>query len=307
MADVFEEVISELRIASGQTGFDLELSARTAPPPAIPMLPPPTAHESFEQAFAVATMAADSTERMSLLHVLVAALRGPAGGGGWAATLHARVAAALAAELRVDRSYRDLVTRTTGTASARAARADVDGLEALVRTTLAADDRLGRRRPQEVAALLGYLDLKLDEARRVRTAREAWAARRGLFEAYRERIRSSLDQLRQSRGWLTAIRDGSAPNAALLDRQEQRTVMARRVFELVPPPAELEAVQSLYTAAFHMARRAAAAGRDAVSSGGAGLAPDASSAAAGALMLLEQADDEFARLIASPGVDPAPR
>jgi hypothetical protein len=307
MVDLFEEVISELRIASGQTGFDLELSARTGPPPAVPMLPPPTAHDSFEQAFAVATMAADPAERVSLLQALVAALRGPAGGGGWAATLHARVAAALAAELRVDRSYHDLVTRTTGTASARAARADVRGLEALVRTTLEADDRLGRRRPQEMAALLEYLDLKLDEARRVRAAREAWAARRGLFAAYRERIRSPLEQLRQSRGWLTAIRDGGAPNRALLDREEQRTVMARRVFELVAPPAELEAVHSLYTSAFHMARRAAAAGRDAVSSGGAGLAPDASSAAAGALMLLEQADDEFARLIASPGVDSAPR
>jgi hypothetical protein len=307
MVDLFEEVISELRIASGQTGFDLEFSARTAPPPPVAMLPPPTAHESFEQAFAVATLAADPAERTSLLQALVAALRGPAGGGGWAATLHARVAAALAAELRVDRAYRDLTARTLDLASARTVRADVRGLEALLRATLDADDRLGRRRPQEMAALLGYLDLKLDEARRVQAARAAWTARRGLVEAYRERIRSPLEQLRQSRGWLMAIRDGGAPNAALLNRQEQRTVMARRVFELVAPPAELEAVHSLYTAAFHMARRAAAGARDAISSGGAGRAPEASSAAAGALMLLEQADDDLARLIASPGVDPAPR
>jgi hypothetical protein len=306
MVDLFEEVISELRIASGQKGFDLELSARTAPPPPVPMLPLPTAHESFEQAFAVATLAADPAERTSLLETLAAALREPARGGGWAATLHARVAAALAAELRVERAYADLSTRTTRLALERAARSDVRGLEALIRATLDADDRLGRRRPHEIAGLLGFLDLKLVEARLARAAREAWAARRGLFEEYRQRIRSPLEQLRQSRGWLTAIRNGVAPNAAFLDREEQRTVMARRVFELVAPPAELDASHSLYTAAFHMARRAAAALRDAVSSNSAALAQDASAAAAGALMLLEQADDELARLMTAPGVEKAP-
>jgi hypothetical protein len=73
--------------------------------------------------------------------------------------------------------------------------------------------------------------------------------------------------------------------------------MARRVFELVEPPAELEAAHSLYTAAFHMARRAASARRDAVSSNSASLAQEASSAAAGALLLLGQADEEVTRLI----------
>jgi hypothetical protein len=300
MVDLFEEVISELRIASGQKGFDLALSARTAPPPPVPMLPPPTPQESFEQAFAVATLASDPVERTSWLDALAGLLREPARSGGWAAALHARVTSALGAEQRAGRSYRDLVDRMTKLASTRAARADVRGLEALIRETRASDERLGQRRPAEIAALLGYLELKLEDARRVQAARAAWAARRGVFEDYRQRIRPPLEQLRQSRGWLTAIRDGGAPTLALLDRQEQRTVMARRVFELVAPPAELEGAFSLYTAAFHMARRAASTRRLAVSSSDAGLARDASAAAAGALMLLEQADDELTRLIAGP-------
>jgi hypothetical protein len=300
MVDLFEEVISELRIASGGKGFDLALSARTAPPPEVPMLPPPTPQESFEQALAVAMLASDPVERLSWLERLVDLLREPARAGGWAAALHARAAAALGAEQQVGRSYRDLVDRMTKLAAPRAARADVRGLEALVRETRAADARLGHRRPGEIAGLLGYLELKLEEARRVQAARAAWAARRGVFEDYRHRIRSSLEQLRQSRPWLTAIRDGRAPNPALLDRQEQRTVMARRVFELIAPPAELEGASSLYTAAFHMARRAASTRRLAVLSSDAALAQDASSAAAGALMLLEQADDELTRLIAGP-------
>jgi hypothetical protein len=307
MVGLFEEVISELRIASGQKGFDLALSARTGPPPPIAMLPPPTALQSFEQAFAIAKLATDPAERRALLEAIVEALREPARAGGWATPLHARVAAALAAELRVDRAYADLTGRTTKQALARVASTDVSGLEALIRATLAADDRLGRARPNEIAALLAFLDLKLEEARRVRAAQEAWAGRRALFEKYRQRIRSPLEQLRDARPWLTAIRDGQPLNAAVLERQDQRTVMARRVFELVAPPAELEGVHSLYTAAFHLARQAAAVRRLAVSSSNTGMAQDASSAAAGALMLLEQADGELARLMTSPAVDPAPR
>lgn len=300
MVDLFDEVISELRIAAGLSGFDLRLTASTTPPPATPLLPAPDARESLEQALAVARLAQEPAERLSLMQAVAAALREPARAGGWAAAQYARVTVDLAAEFRIERQYQDLMARTTAAATSRAARADVRGLEALTRATLEADDRLGRRRPHEMAALLGYLDMKIEEARNTRLARELWAARHALFKEYRRNIASPLEQLRQSRTWLTAVRDGHSTRLIALEHQEQRTVMARRVFELVVAPAELEAAHSLYTAAFHMARRAAAIRRDAVSSDDAKLALDASSAAAGALMLLAQADEALARLIASP-------
>jgi hypothetical protein len=300
MVDLFDEVISELRIAAGGTGFDLRFSARTSPPPAPALLLPPTEAESFSQAMTAARLAAEPAERTSLLQAIAAALRSTAGSGGWAASLYARVSADLAAETKIDRQYQDLVRRTIATASSRAARADVDGLESLTRATLQADDRLGRTRPHEIASLLAFLDARLEEARDIREARQIWDARRAQFEHYKRRTESSLEQLRRSIGWLTDLRDGRGGDVVLLDRQEQRTVMARRVFELVPPPAELSAVQSVYTAAFHMARRAASAYRTAVSLKDPKMALDASSAAAGALMLLGQADDELARLLESP-------
>lgn len=300
MVDLFDEVISELRIAAGGTGFDLRLSARTSPPPAPPLLAPPSEAEGFSQALVAARLAPDAAERMSLMQAVAAALRSTARSGGWAASLYARVSSDLAVETRIDRRYQDLVRRTTATASSRAARADVEGLESLTRATLDADDRLGRRRPQEVASLLAFLDARLEEARDIREARRIWDSRRARFEEYKRRAEPSLDQLRRSSGWLTDLRDGRGGDPVPLDRQEQRTVMARRVFELVPPPAELTAVQSVYTAAFHMARRAASAYRTAVLLKDPKMALDASSAAAGALMLLAQADDEFARLLESP-------
>lgn len=300
MVDLVDEVISELRIAAGGKAFDLRFSARTSPPPAVPLLPDPTPSETLQQAMTVAQLAPAPAEKMSLLQAIMNALREPAAAGGWAASLYARVTADVNSEQRIDRQYQDLVKRTMASAATRVAKADVAGIESLITSTLKADDRLGRKRPHEIASLLAYLDAKLEEARDIQEARQIWDARRALFEQYKRQTKSPLDQLRQSVGWLTDIRDGRGGDPGLLDRQEQRVVMARRVFELVPPPAELTAVQTVYTAAFHMARRAASTYRTAVSLKDSKMALDASSAAAGALMLLAQADDELARLIESP-------
>ena len=51
-----------------------------------------------------------------------------------------------------------------------AVEADVKGMEKLLRNLLRQDDRLGRQRPRETAALLATLDLRLDAARRLRLA-----------------------------------------------------------------------------------------------------------------------------------------
>ena len=71
---------------------------------------------------------------------------------------------------------------------------------------------------------------------------------------------------------------------------------------VIRPPAELDAAHGLFRAAFQMANRAATVRRNAVSSTDTQLAWDAASAAAGALMLLDRADEELNRLSA-----PSPR
>ena len=77
------------------------------------------------------------------------------------------------------------MARTVTAADERAKRADVGGIERLVGSVLKADDRLGRRRPQTTAALLATLDGRLDAARRLRLARDAWALRRDGLASYR--------------------------------------------------------------------------------------------------------------------------
>jgi hypothetical protein len=295
LVGMLDEVISELRLGAGQPAFDLSLVATTLPEPPVPLLAPPDERELFEQAVSAARATSDAAERVSLMQAIAAALDSRP--REWSAALAARLKRELAAELRIDRAYRDLATRTSAAASMRARQADVRGIEALSRSVLEADDRLGRRRPQEVAALLGFLDSRLDEARRLRLARDAWAMRSALFNQYRQAIAPHLADLRRARVWLDDVRRLAGPAPGSLGRYEQQMVMARRAFEAITAPVELEGARGMFVAAFHMAQRAAATRRNAVSSNNIRLAWDASSAAAGALMLLEQADQELGRLL----------
>lgn len=303
---MLDDLLTGMRAAAGQT-IELSLAATTMPAPPVPLLPPPDARGRLEQAFAAARYTPEPHERVSLLQAIAAALKGrPDPNDTWAAAFGRRVALELAAEVRTDRAYSDLTRRTVAEADTRAARADVTGVEALTRGALSADDRLGRLRPQQMAALLATLDLRLDQARQLRLARDAWAARRELFASYKRDIASATRELRGAKGWLDEIRRLAGPRPNTLPRHAQRVVMARHALEAVQPPAELAAAHSLHVSAFYMARRAAVTRGDAVSSNDMSLARDASSAAAGALMLLERAGEELDRLIAEPLVQRQP-
>ena len=178
--------------------------------------------------------------------------------------LHARASAALQQELKTDRSYRDLVSRVVTSADERARRADVNGIEKLVTVVLKADDKLGRRRPQTTAALLATLDGRLDAARRLRLARDAWALRRdGLYD-YQRRMRPSIDRLRRSSAGLEQIRQLSGPAPNALTPLAVRVNDAWRETRNIRPPAEAEAVHNMFVSAMQLAIRAASSRRLAI-------------------------------------------
>ena len=297
---MLDEVISELRVAAGQSSFDVSLVANTIPPPAIELLPLPSLRETMEQALVAARTTPEPSERVTLLRAIEVALKEPARSGGWAVAVHHRAAADLAAELRIEKSYADLSSSTAAAAAARASRADVSGVRALVDDVLKADDRLGRRRPQETSALLALVDMRLGEARRLRLARDAWAARVDLFKRYRTSIEDALHEFRAAAPSLERIRELAGPAPRLLPRLEQHLIMARQRLAAAQVPAELAPAHALFTAALQMATRAASTRRTAVLSENMSLAWEASSAAAGALLLLDRARDELDRLTAPP-------
>ena len=181
--------------------------------------------------------------------------------------LHARASAALLQELQTDKSYRDLVSRMVTTADERVRRADVSGIEKLVAAVLKADDRLGRRRPQTTAALLATLDGRLDAARRLRLARDAWAMRREGLVDYQRRIRPALDRLRRSSAGLEQIRQLSGPSPEALTPLAARVTDGWRALKNIRPPSEAEPVHNLFVSALQLAIRAASSRHLAITGG----------------------------------------
>jgi hypothetical protein len=300
LAGVLDDVVSELRVAAGQSRFDLSLVANAVPPPDVPMLPPPTLRESVEQAFALARVSQDPPQRADLLRSIVDALAGPAGREAWARALRARATADLRLSARLDKQYADLTTRTLAEAGKKLRRADIKGIEALIADVLKADDELGRQRPRATAALLATMDMRLDAARRFRLATDRFALRSRIVRAYEKKAGSALDALGDAREPLERIRELSGPSPRTLTKLLQKTLVASRELALIKPAPEVDAVHGVLTGAFEMAIRAANDRMAAIRGNDMTVAWRASSAAAGALLLFDRARDELGKLLIPP-------
>ncbi|HJR58424.1 MAG TPA: hypothetical protein VJ813_03460 [Vicinamibacterales bacterium] len=299
LVSIFDDVIAEMKVEAGQGQFDLSLVAMTEPPPPVELLPAPDVQSSFEIAYRSALLAAEPAERTALLRTLSESLAYAPRTATWAAALRRQIDEGLASELKTDKAYGALSASMLKSAAALSARADVQGLQGLIARALRADEALGRKRAGEVAALLAALDLKLDEARKLRLARDAWALRTAAIREYRERISAPLERLAQFRKWLESIRDLAGPEPKFLRPLDDRARLAHLELMAVSPPAEAQAAQGLLSAALHMTRQAATLRRNAVSSNDIKIAWDASAAASGALTLGERAVHELDRLISS--------
>ena len=313
LSTLLDEVVSELRVAAGQSRFDLKLVAPTVTPPAVDVLPSPSLRESIELAFTAARVAAEPAERVSLLESIVGSLESvePAATAtngaatapdDWLGAAKTRATTQLMAERRVDRAYADLSVRTLTRARERARRADVRAIDALAQSVLAADAKLGRSRPGEVTALLVAIDAQKAAAQRLRLARDAWSMRAGALRTYRRKLSGPLDRLTRLKGWLEDVRQLAGPAPTAVGQLEERATIAGRELAMVKPPAELEAVHALLSSASTLATRAAAARRRAIVASDMPAAFEASSAAAGALMMLERGLADLQRLIERPQI-----
>ena len=300
LAGLFDAVIAESRAAAGMPNFDLSLVANVAEPPSVPLLPAPTLQESVEQAFRAAALAPDAGERTSLLRSIQSVLGSVDARSGWVAPLRTRVGVALASEERTDRAYAALIQQSVKRADRYASAADVMGVERLVRQVLREDDRLGQRRPNEIAAALATLDARLDSARRLRLARDSYAAHAAVIASYRRAIADPLASIRASRAALDQIQRLAGPSHLRLSALATAMAGALGALTAATVPAEAVPAHGLLRNAITLAARAADGRLRAVASGNMQLAWEASSAAAGALMLLDRAGDELRLLTAPP-------
>jgi hypothetical protein len=291
MLGMLDEAIADLRAATGAQHFDLSLVATVDAPPLLePLLPPPTEQETIEQTLAAASLTDSPAERTSLLVVAVASIDRDAAylPVEWAAETKASATSAIAREVEIDRVYRHLETRIMRLAEERTRAADVRGVQRLLVEVKASDEALGGYRPDAVNSILAAVEERLDAARRLRLERDRWALRLPELRAYRQSMTDSVQKLTRLHVPLEDIKGltGSGPDALGSILKVAAGIMT--VATGIHPPDELRDLHSLLMSATHLAQTAAKLRREAALTGDMARAWDASSAAAGALMLSDR-------------------
>jgi hypothetical protein len=303
MLGMLDEIVAELRALAGAGQFDLTFVARSEAPVARePLLPLPTAKETLEQVLAVARLSETAAERLSLLSVALGAIERDAERlpSDWRAETRMVLRTTLATELETERQYQLFTTRILALAAARSNAADVRGVERLKGEVETTDRQLGQKRPDVITGLLVSLEAHLDAARSLRLAHDRWELRKADFRAYGHQMTAPLSRLERLQTLLDDIKSlvGSSPFA--LSAIQRGADQATKALSAIVPPEEFRSVHGLFLSAAHLADTAARIRMEAALTGDLRRAWDASSAAAGALMLEAQARNDFKTLFQRP-------
>jgi hypothetical protein len=291
-----DEAIASLRAATGASTFDLTFVAAAAAPPTLEsIMPAPGAREAIELTLRAAQLTTSPAERVSLLTVAVSALDSEAASlpADWAATTRSDVLAQIAREVETDRKYQALSARVLRLATARARMADVRGVQAVLASISASDRLLGSSRPDAVASMVAAVDEQLEQARRLRLERDRWALRAPELRAYRTAMSVSLVALQQMIPLLEDIKALAGSGPAAISAILRSVTQTQKSLAGITPPSELRDVHNLFVSAVQLADSAAKIRREAAIGGSMSRAWDASSAAAGALMLAARARNEL--------------
>jgi hypothetical protein len=296
MLTMLDEAIADLRATIGAQRFDLTLVAVVDAPALVePLLPAPSAQETIELTLAAATLADSAAARTSLLAVAVASIDRDAAHlpVDWAAATRSSTMAGIVREREIDQSYRHLETRILRQADERARAADVRGVQRLMAEMKNSDAALGGARPDSVSSMMAAVQEKLDAAQRLRLARDRWAIRLPALRAYRDAISASIDKLRRLRPELEDIKGlaGSGPQALGTILQAAADIL--KMGAAIQAPDEFRELHGLLMSASQLAGAAARSRREAALTGDMARAWDASSAAAGALMLSDRVRTEM--------------
>jgi hypothetical protein len=292
---LLDESISDLRAALGITSFDLAFVASPAEATLEPILGLPGAREELDQIFRVATLAERPSDRVALLQsaLLLIAEAGATFPASEAELLRRSAEVQIEEEQLVDTRYRDLSRRLMASATYGASRARVRDVERVLNQIPGEDARLGKRRPDAIDALRSSVQERLDAARRLRLMRDQWTIRRALYRDYQRSVGTQLLQLVKIQPALEAIRrlEGPEPQSVLSIRT--RLAGGAERLSRVQTPADLRAAHDLLVSAWRFAENALNGRYSAIQSGNFSTAQEASSAAAGSMLLFSRAQQEI--------------
>jgi hypothetical protein len=301
---LLDEVISDLRVKAGETAFELDLIATAESPPAAPALAAPSAAESIAQAIAVAKVSDVPADRVSILRAVVSAIDDPRNvtADSWAKTTRRWAIWTIGRETDADRHYAELSATILQSASDAAGRASVRDVEKVLAAADRKDKEMGRRRPDVMQGLLAEVQVQLDAARQLRLARDRWRERVGVFGAYLAAVTPVFDTLDRSQRNLDDIKKLAGSEAPVLVSLDGRLQEASKRLGAISVPDELKAAHALLQSALNLADNAVKTRRQAVLSGELKSAWDASSAAAGSMMLLVKAREDLEAAVKLPRI-----
>jgi hypothetical protein len=302
IVSVLDQAVSSLRAAVGANPFELSLVALVGPPELEPMLGMPNIREQLDQVLRLATLTTSPSDRMALLQAALG-LIGEAGAAlspADTASLRRNAERLMRAELAADKRYADLSRRMLSEAARAAERADSRTVDGLITRLPQEDAKLGRARPQLVEALNTSLQARLNDARRLRLLRDQWALRRPTYRQYQRNVSSSMLMLAKSTAALEAIRalEGPAPERLVALRTQLRGGAER--LSRMHTPEYLRDVHERLIGAWRFAENATTARFNAVSQADSSAAWEASSSAAGALMMLARVQQDLQALLSPP-------
>jgi len=304
MLTLLDEAIADLRVIATPGRFELTLTAFVESPP-VPhetLLPPPTAVELVEQTRQVARIVDIASERTELLATVVATVTRNKDmlPPEFVRASRAQAEKELRIEKRVDRAYQLLARRIMPMADRSARAGNVNSLEAMLKRIEQKNRALGDKRPEAITALIAAVQAKLDAARQLQLARDRWELRAEAYRAYGTAMKTPialLARLTQPLEHIKALTGSSAAGLATLQRNAARIAA---LASAVLPPDELVGAHALLVSAVHLAANAAQIRHDAAVAGDMARAWDASSAAAGALMLSDRARNDIQSLLKPP-------
>jgi hypothetical protein len=299
---LIDESIANLRASGGATNFDLTLVASMPTLAIEPVLGMPSLREQLDQVLRLAAMAPNATERVTLLQSALAMVNENGAGlrGTELAAVRASIETRIRSDYEIDKKYGKLAEQLTRRATREAARARIAGVEKAMNRLEREDSKLGRRRPELIESLRASIEASLGDARRLRLLRDQWVLRQALYRDYQRTVGSQLLSLVKAQPQLEAIRRLDGPPLGTLQSLRSRLSGGAERLERLEVSEDLRSTHSMLVGAWRFAENAANGRADAVSTGNVARAWEASSAAAGALLMLSQAQQGIQNLLELP-------
>ena len=302
--DILSIVDNAIAGLSGKpaNGFQLAFVASAADLVHEPIAGMPGARAQIDQLLRAAGLTPRAADRMDLLQSALNLVKeaAPTLPSTDVDTLRTEIEQKIHHEVDVDQKYARMSQRLLADGRRGAQSARASAVERVLTRLNTEDERLGRQRPETVRTVRAELQAQLNDARRLRLLRDQWVLRQRAYQQYQESVGVELLQLVKSRPLLEAIRtlEGPSPNRLITLRSRLSGGAERLQRQRVPP--EMQAAHDLLVGAWRFAENAATSRYDAVSSGNVSTAWKASSAAAGALMLLDRAQAEIRTVLEFP-------